>query len=54
VEYTIVSSIGASPVSGMLAKRLEPEDPKRILDPFFLALEKTRPKGILEKIFGGD
>lgn len=54
VEYTIVSSLGASPVGGMLAKRLEPEDPKRVLDPFLLALKKTRPKGIWEKIFGGD
>jgi len=50
VDYTIVSSTGAAPVGNKLATKLEPEDPKRVLDPFFLALEKIRPKGMLERI----
>lgn len=52
VEYTIVSSLGSAPVGANLATRLQPEHPKRVLDPFLWVIEKTRPKGILEKIFG--
>jgi len=52
VEYTIVSSTGAAPIGNMLATKLKSEDPKRVLDPFLWVLEKTRQKGILEKIFG--
>jgi len=50
VEYTIVSSLGAEPGKNGLATKPKPDDPKRVLDPFFLALEKIRPKGLLEKI----
>lgn len=53
VEYTIVSSTGAAPVGKKLAKKLEPQDPKRVLDPFLWILEKNRPKKLLEKLFGG-
>ena len=53
VEYTIVSSTGAAPVGDMLATKLDPEDPKRVLDPFLWALEKNRKKGLWEKLFGG-
>jgi len=51
VEYTIVSSTGAEPIGNRLATKLKPQDPKRVLDPFLWALEKTRPKGIWERIF---
>jgi hypothetical protein len=53
VEYTIVSSTGAAPVGDMLATKLDPEDPKRVLDPFLWALEKNREKGLWKRIFGG-
>lgn len=53
VEYTIVSSLGAAPVGNRLRTKLQPKDPKRVLDPFLLALEKTRRRGIWEKIKEG-
>lgn len=51
VEYSIVSSTGSAPVENRLSTRLEPEDPKRVLDPFIWIIEKVRPKSIREKIF---
>jgi len=53
VEYTIVSSLGARPAGDYLTTELKPEDSKRVLDPLYLALEKIRPKGLWEKVFGG-
>jgi len=44
VEYTIVSSTGAAPVGKKLVKKLEPQDPKRVLDPFLWILEKNRKR----------
>ena len=51
VEYTIVSSIGANPERDRLGFELTPEEPKRVLDPFLLALSKIHKKGVKEKIF---
>lgn len=31
---------------------LKPEDPKRVLDPFLWIMEKTRPRGVWERIRG--
>jgi predicted RNA-binding protein with TRAM domain len=53
VEYTIVSSTGAACKGMNLAAELTPEDPKRVLDPFFWILEKSRPRTIWERLFGG-
>ncbi len=41
VSYTIVSSIGAEPLgNGELGFKLSKNDPKRVLDPFLLAMKK--------------
>lgn len=50
VEYTICSSTGASPVGNRLATKLIPEDPKRVLDPFFWILNESR-RTIWERLF---
>lgn len=51
VEFTVVSSTGAAPVGDRLATKLNPEHPKRVLDPFLLAIDKLRPLSIWEKLF---
>ena len=52
VEYTIVSSIGANPVGDKLGFKLSPEIPKRVLDPFLLALDKMRKRSWIKRLFG--
>ena len=52
VEYTIVSSIGANPVGDELGFKLSPEIPKRVLDPFLLALDKMRKRSWIKRLFG--
>ncbi len=53
VEYTMVSSTGAACKDMTLEAELTPEDPKRVLDPFFWILEKSRQRTILERLLGG-
>ena len=52
VEYTIVSALGRSPSGNELGFKLTPEIPKRVLDPFLLALDKMYKNGIVKKLFG--
>lgn len=52
VEYTLVSSTGSVPVGNRLCAKLKPDDPKRVIDPLLLLLNKTRPSTIREKLFG--
>lgn len=51
VEYTLISATGAAPVGDQLAALPVPEDPKRVLDPFFWILEKTRPRHWWQRLF---
>jgi hypothetical protein len=51
IEFAVVSSTGAAPVGDRLATKLNPEHPKRVLDPFLLAIDKLRPLSIWEKLF---
>ena len=44
VEYVLVSAIGAEPEGDRLVAGLTIADPKRVLDAFFWAIEKTRNK----------
>lgn len=50
VEYTMVSSLGAAPKGDKLEFRLTPKLPKRVLDPFLVALYKTRKRSFLNKL----
>jgi hypothetical protein len=43
VEYCMVSSTGSDPVKGRLASKLNPKDPKRMLDPLLWALQFKLP-----------
>jgi len=53
VEYTVVSSTGAAPIGNMLATKLNPEDPKRVLDPFLWIQEKIHNKSFFARLFRG-
>ena len=37
VKFSLISAIGSAPIGDRLAASLRPEDPKRVLDPFFLS-----------------
>lgn len=52
VEYTLISSTGVQPTDLHLPANPEPEDPKRVLDPFLWALEKVRRRSWTERWFG--
>jgi hypothetical protein len=49
-ECAVVSATGASPMGSRLAT-MTMDDPKRVLDPFFWILERSK-EGLREKLFG--
>lgn len=51
VEYTIVSATGAAPVGNRLVTTLQPDDPKRVLDPFLWIMLKTKRPGFWKRIW---
>ena len=50
-EYTVIASTGAAPAGDRLVAKLTDEDPRRVLDPFFWTLAKTRPRTFWHRIF---
>lgn len=50
VEYCVVSSTGSDPVKGRLVSKLNPKDPKRMLDPLLWALMFKLPVSKVSKL----